>query len=387
MLPNASLSRNRHRVSPHRRRSALWAAVLAGSLLAPALAQANNVYWDGFGSSWSSSSNWTTDPTGNTISGVAPTTGDIATFSASSVTFDQVLALDASASVAGLLFQNSVYTVSIGPDFPSLNTLTLGTSGITVNSGAGAVTLADPLALSAAQTWTNNSTLTISGNVANGGNGLIFAGTGNTTVSGVIAGSGTLTLNGTGVVTFSNANTYSGFTTVNSTLLVANGTNGSATGTLQVIVASGGTLAAAATPDGTTPGGTITGLVSISSGGYLAPHPDSTTIGVLKTGNLNLANGSFLNFNVGATADEVQAANVALSSTRGTVTLNINALSGLTLGTYELFSYSGTLSGRLRTSASAPTTIAGLQLQPLSATPRRSPWWSPANPSSPEETS
>ncbi len=51
-------------------------------------------------------------------------------------------------------------------------TLTLGSSGIVMNSQAGAVTLSTRLNLGANQTWTNNSanTLTISAVVANVGN-------------------------------------------------------------------------------------------------------------------------------------------------------------------------------------------------------------------------
>ena len=57
-----------------------------------------------------------------------------------------------------------------------------------------------PRSLQAAQSWTNNSSnpLTIGGNVLNGGNLLTIGGPGNTTVFGVISGSGGLSKTGSG---------------------------------------------------------------------------------------------------------------------------------------------------------------------------------------------
>src|SRR4029077_956702 len=72
-------------------------------------------------------------------------------------------------------------------------TLTLGLGGLTVNSGAAAVTLSTNVALGGSQTWTNNSTNLL-------------------TVSGVVSGAFNLTTAGTGAITLSGANTYSGGT-------------------------------------------------------------------------------------------------------------------------------------------------------------------------------
>ena len=123
------------------------------------------------------------------------------------------------------------------------NTLTIGASGLTVNT-SGAISA--PVALGAAQAWTTatGQTLTIGGAVANGGNLLTFAGAGNDTISSVISGSGGLTVSGPGLVALNNNNTYTGDTNVNGGTLELNaGGNPGALGTgNNVYVNNGGTL-------------------------------------------------------------------------------------------------------------------------------------------------
>lgn len=79
-----------------------------------------------------------------------------------------------------------------------------------MNSGAGAVTINSPVTLGAGQTWTNNSSspLAVAGNVTNGGNTLAVTGSGNTTISGTIAGAGGLSAVGTGKLVLAAANSY-----------------------------------------------------------------------------------------------------------------------------------------------------------------------------------
>jgi hypothetical protein len=75
--------------------------------------------------------------------------------------------------------------------------LSLGTGGITIASGAGAVTLGNAssgqnvaITLAGAQSWTNDSSsaLTISNALNNGGYLLTSAGSGNTAIAGAITG-------------------------------------------------------------------------------------------------------------------------------------------------------------------------------------------------------
>jgi autotransporter-associated beta strand protein len=131
----------------------------------------------------------------------------------------------------------STYTLGTAGQAITLNT------GLTMNSGAGAVTIVSPITLGGAQSWTNNSAslLTVSGDVTNGGNLLTVSGTGNTAISGIIgAGAGGLTKSGTGTVTLSNTNTYTGQTTVTLGTLSASATD--ALGTGAALLVNGGTL-------------------------------------------------------------------------------------------------------------------------------------------------
>jgi autotransporter-associated beta strand protein len=134
----------------------------------------------------------------------------------------------------------------------------------------------------------------------------------NTTFSGVIQDSGTLTKAGTGTLTLTGANIYTGTTTVSAGTLVANNTNGSATGT-GVVNVSVGALGGK---------GIIRGVVTIGtgsgSGAFLAPsvtsnQPLRLTLGKTLTFK---ADGSYsykLNTN-NARADQVTAKGVTIES-------------------------------------------------------------------------
>jgi autotransporter-associated beta strand protein len=118
------------------------------------------------------------------------------------------VSLGSNTTVGSFTFNSFSSTYTLGT---STSTITLN-NGITKNAGSGAVSIASPLALSAAQTWTNNSTatLTAGSTLNNGGFNLsvgILSGTG-----GIVKnGSGTLFL-GSGSVP---AHTYSGPTAIN----------------------------------------------------------------------------------------------------------------------------------------------------------------------------
>jgi fibronectin-binding autotransporter adhesin len=181
-----------------------------------------------FSSNWatidgSGNTNFTTDAPGATNAQQVPgaatdvhlyagnaNTGNLATtlgenFTIKSLTVDGG-ALSQNVSIAG-----GGGTLTITP--------ATSTAGITVNSGAGAVMITAPVALGAAQTWTNNaaSTLTVGGPITNGANALTVAGSGTVAISGGIGnGSGALITAGTGIVQLSGTNLYTGATAVNS---------------------------------------------------------------------------------------------------------------------------------------------------------------------------
>ena len=182
---------------------------------------------------------------------------------------------------------------------PSSKTLTIGSSGATFDSNGFAVTLANPV------------------------------GTGST---------GSLTKTGAGSLSLVAANTYSGGTVVSGGTLLASNIGGSATGSGAVAVNTGGALG------GT---GSIAGAVNVTSGGKLAP---GASVGTLTVGSLDLDAGSTLDieFNTTPANDLVTVTNSGgLTIDGGAITLlqegTTNAFA--TVGTYNLFAYSGVIGG------------------------------------------
>jgi hypothetical protein len=121
--------------------------------------------------------------------------------------------------------------------------------------------------------------------------------------------------------------------------LQINNNSGSATGTNQVFVASGATLAG---------GGIIGGLTAFDDGAVLAP---GNVIGTLTIGNeLDLSDQTVLQFGLGTNNDQVV---VAGDFTLGGL-LNITDTGGFGVGTYTLFTYGGALTLGSLAIASAP---------------------------------
>jgi autotransporter-associated beta strand protein len=133
------------------------------------------------------------------------------------------------------------------------NLLTIGTGGVTVQTGSANHVINTNTALGASQTWT----------VTDLGNTL--------TVGGIISGGATesLTKAGSGTLLLTGNNTYAGPTNVNAGTLLVNGTH---TGGGLYTVGSGGTLGGS---------GSITAAVVVNSGGTISPgnSPDAFNTG------------------------------------------------------------------------------------------------------------
>ena len=157
--------------------------VLAG-LLAGQSAHASTYTWNGTGSAWGTASDWTPNGTPSSV------TADTAAFSGLSA--NQTINLGAAQSVNGITVAASETGTTAFLGGGSAQSLTLGKGGITIASGAGAVSFGDGTAGNnvlfslpvGTQTWTNNSSnaLTVNDTVAaftraTGGT-LNFAGTG-----------------------------------------------------------------------------------------------------------------------------------------------------------------------------------------------------------------
>jgi fibronectin-binding autotransporter adhesin len=221
-----------------------------------ALAQTTNYWKTSGGGTWSTTGNWT--------AGSAPTLTSLVVFNTNTLNGAETITLSGTANALGMVFSNTG-TTTIRSANGTTRTLNLSSRGISVASGAGAVTIGNTssniaIALSAAQGWTNSSgnTLnivsTISGNFA-----LTLAGTGNTTLSGIRSGSTSakLVMNGTGTATLTAANTFAGGTTLNAGTLAIS--NNAAFGTGTVSFASNATVAALANL-------TVTNNYTIASG-------------------------------------------------------------------------------------------------------------------------
>ena len=201
--------------------TAYWTGGLSGATGAWALSS-------GAQSNWAATS-------GSAVQALVPgSAADVIISNSSVTTTPTATTLGASMTIKSLTIADTTSGLGLNADGNAL-TITPASSatGITMNAGVPASTIATPLVLGAAQTWTNNSAnlLTISG-IVTGANLLTVAGLGNITISGVLAmGTTGLTKAGSGVLVVTAANTYSGATIVNGgTLQVGNGISGSLNG-------------------------------------------------------------------------------------------------------------------------------------------------------------
>jgi fibronectin-binding autotransporter adhesin len=210
--------------------------LIAIALLLAPKAGATSLYWDSNGATtgagttptgtWGTSVFWNTNSTGGagTFSTDTLITDDLF-FSAgtdATGTFTVGMKNNTSESAKSITVEEG--NVTINQSAGNGSTLSIGAGGITINSGAQLTIsgLKLDVALTAAQSWTNNSSnlFTVSVPVTNGANLLTISGTGNTTISGVIGnGSGGLTKSGVGTLTLSGANTYTGATTISAGVL------------------------------------------------------------------------------------------------------------------------------------------------------------------------
>lgn len=232
----------------------LFAVLIGFGIVRPVTAQ-STYYWNSASSPatlWSNTANWWTTDGGATNPATPPGASELVQFNSTGVNGPTTVQIDAATSVLGMTFANSGTTL-LDSSSTTSNTLTLGASGITINAGAGAVTLGHatnlmPIAISASQSWTNNASTTLT--VVNGINTstagtqlLTVGGSGNTTFSGVLSnGTGTLALtkSGAGNLTLTGLNTYTGATTVSQGVLTLQNSGAISASVLASAVTIGG---------------------------------------------------------------------------------------------------------------------------------------------------
>ena len=272
---------------PHLRKllAAFSAVVMAFSGTAHA---AGTYYWDTATGTWSTGANWSTNSTSGGPTGTVPgsvVSADVVVFNQSSVNGNELIYLNGNrpsvvGSIAAMTFANTGTTGLLGgtSGTPAANSLTLGASGITVNSGAGAVTIGDTsgsptaqvnLLLGTSTSFTNNSgsLLTIANGVTSNAvsatQTLTIAGSnaGGVTFAGVIGNGGTggtmaLLVNTTGGVTaLTGTNTYTGSTSIAAGVLRA--VDGVGFSSSSVLALNGGILESS---------GTFTRTISTAAG-------------------------------------------------------------------------------------------------------------------------
>jgi fibronectin-binding autotransporter adhesin len=247
------------------------------------LAPLTDISWTGLTStSWNLATNWS--------SLTVPGASDNAVFNSTFILGRQPQ-VTAITTVGGLWMTTGVgQNVTISSSMANVLTLNGNTIngipnlGILVdNSSAFTLTISARLALGNSQTWINNSANLLSiipggATLVTNGHALTIGGSGNTSISKVISGTGSLTKDGGGTLTLAGANTYSGTTTVNAgTLLVNGSTSSSSTVTVNN---SGTTLGGIGTSGGT---------VTVNALANIAPGDGGNTTAILSTGALTLA--------------------------------------------------------------------------------------------------
>ena len=198
---------------------------------------AANIIWDGGAGSgaWGTRNNWNTNR--------VPAATDSVQFNAASAGGQYNISLGGARTTAGVTFSSATGT----------NYFTIGSSTYTLSVNAGGITNNDAqtqvfnsgIYVNSAQAWTAAAGgFTFNGNVGLQSN-LTVAGTGTTTVAGVITdgatAAGSLTKTGTGTLVLSGANTYTGVTNISAGTLRL-GANSVLSDSTAVTVASGATL-------------------------------------------------------------------------------------------------------------------------------------------------
>lgn len=228
----------------------------------------------------------------------------------------------------------------------------LGTGNISVSAAAGTLratggarTIPNSIVFTAATTnglgIAGVNDITFSGTVALGSTGQMvnITNAANTTFSNVISGGpatgdGFIKAGG-GTLRLTAANTYSGTTRIADGALLANNTSGSVFGVGNATVEPGALLGGV---------GFVSGSISVSSGGIIAPGQDvGASIGTLTLGGLSTVAGSIFTFDLqdqnNPATNDLLVLTGGLSSISGIV--DICPKPGFVAGIFSLMTYSG----------------------------------------------
>ncbi len=232
----------------------------------------------------------------------------------------------------------------------SIGALTFGGAGASSSSN-------NELELSKGSVMTLGGTVTVNatgnpftsrisgvGTLALGGNRIFDIGGSSTAMTGlavatVISGvNQSITKIGTGTLKLGGANTYSGGTVVSAGGLVASNETGSGVGTGSLMIQSGAFLFGK---------GIVGGATTIKAGGILGSGGMSGNISdsagnLTFTSGLTLNDGAIFKFKLGTVSDKITLTGGVLTgaTTPGSLTINLDAGTGFSAGTYTLFDFS-----------------------------------------------
>ncbi len=261
--------------------------------------------------------NWSTNSAGTVTTGAKPGVTTAVTFSGSGAA-NQTTVLGGNFEINSLALTTSA-NVGIG----GANALQLDSGGLTINSGAGNLTVSNSsLVLGGVQLWTNSSANTVTVSAPISGLSSVTLGGGNTVWSGANSHGGTtlnagkLTLNGSGTLGSSSAAVTANSATIDlggssqsvGAVSLVNGsviTNGTITGTSYYLesgtisaVVGGGVINAVKSTPGTvvlSANNTFAGSMVVNNGTLQIGAGGST--GSLNEGSLAVSNGAALVFN------------------------------------------------------------------------------------------
>jgi fibronectin-binding autotransporter adhesin len=240
---------------------------------------------------WNTANNWAGNP------GVVPAANSDVLLNNAYVSSAQTVDLGTNTEVIRSLQVDAPFSYTVKNGTLEFNNGGLvGTSGIVVTqtNGHAAQTISANLKADNAIVVQNNSfaALSLSGNLATGGNSVSFNGSGVVTDSGVVSGTGSVIESGTGTTTLSGLNTYSGGTLVSSGVLDANSSTALGSGT---VVLAGGTLGStnsSSVANAVTLGGNaglsglnLSGSVTQAGGSYTLNLANSTLSGPVSISN------------------------------------------------------------------------------------------------------
>lgn len=234
--------------------------------------------------------NWASNASGTSLSARVPASSTVINIAAAnSIASNQVdMTISFNMSVLGLIVSSTSNTNLLDP---SAFVLALGSTGLTLNPGAGAFSSNATILLSSNQSWSNNSNsaLTLFGPVDLSSYSMAVGGAGPTVLSNSISGLGSISKTGSGTLTLSGTNSFtggvsfaSGVLNINNSAALGLPTLGSSSG---VFVMSGGTI-----------DNTSGGSLAVSGGNTQVFSGDVTFLGsndlTLSTGSASLSGGS-----------------------------------------------------------------------------------------------